>query len=68
MGFYPMTAVVPKQLFACPLIITTQQDSCYFSDGSEIGLCFSYPHQDSPRGLADAFIVDRASSARTPSP
>jgi glucose-1-phosphate thymidylyltransferase len=45
------------------LIISTPQDRPLFQrllgDGSEIGLRFSYASQDTPRGLADAFIVGR---------
>ena len=43
------------------LIITTPQDQALFErllgDGSDLGLRFSYAKQDSPRGLADAFII-----------
>lgn len=45
------------------LIISTPQDRPLFQrllgDGSEIGLRFSYASQETPRGLADAFIVGR---------
>lgn len=45
------------------LIISTPQDRHLFErllgDGSEIGLRFSYASQETPRGLADAFIVGR---------
>lgn len=45
------------------LIITTPEDQPLFQrlfgDGSEIGLRLSYAQQDSPRGLADAFIIGR---------
>jgi len=46
------------------LIISTPQDKPLFQrllgDGSEIGLNFSYATQETPRGLADAFIVGRS--------
>ena len=45
------------------LIISTPQDKPLFQrllgDGAEIGLRFEYASQDTPRGLADAFIVGR---------
>ena len=43
------------------LIITTPRDSAAFQsllgDGSQFGMSFEYAVQDSPRGLADAFLV-----------
>ena len=42
---------------------STPQDQPLFErllgDGSELGLTFSFASQDSPRGLADAFIIGR---------
>jgi glucose-1-phosphate thymidylyltransferase len=46
------------------LIITTTQDQPLFErllgDGHDFGLHFSYARQETPRGLADAFIVGNA--------
>ena len=43
------------------LIITTPRDASAFQsllgDGSQFGMSFDYAVQDSPRGLADAFLV-----------
>lgn len=43
------------------LIISTRLDiSAYqrlLEDGSQLGLSFTYKVQDTPRGLADAFIL-----------
>ena len=43
------------------LIITTPQDRIHFEsllgDGSKIGISIEYQSQESPRGLADAFII-----------
>jgi glucose-1-phosphate thymidylyltransferase len=43
------------------LVITTPQDQPLFQrllgDGSELGIGFSFAAQDSPRGLADAFVI-----------
>src|SRR5882757_2495503 len=45
------------------LIISTPDDKPLFQrllgDGTDLGLRFSYATQDTPRGLADAFIVGR---------
>jgi hypothetical protein len=42
------------------LIVATPQDQHLFEplpgDGSELGVHFTYPSQDKPRGLADAFV------------
>jgi glucose-1-phosphate thymidylyltransferase len=62
MIYYPLSSLMFAGIRDI-LIITTLQDQPLFQrllgDGSEIGLRFSYAHQDSPRGLADAFIVGR---------
>lgn len=62
MIYYPLSTLMFAGIRDI-LIITTRQDQPLFQrllgDGSEIGLRFSYAHQDSPRGLADAFIVGR---------
>ncbi len=43
------------------LLLAPPQDQSLFQrlfgDGSDLGLQISYAHQDSPRGLADAFII-----------
>jgi glucose-1-phosphate thymidylyltransferase len=60
MIYYPLSTLMMAGIREV-LIITTPEDQTSFErllgDGSQLGCQFTYAIQESPRGLADAFIV-----------
>jgi glucose-1-phosphate thymidylyltransferase len=62
MIYYPLSTLMFAGIRDI-LIVSTPDDSSLFrrllGDGSDLGLKFSYATQQTPRGLADAFIVGK---------
>ena len=64
--YYPLSVLMLAGIRDILLISTPEDISDYerlLGNGSRVGLSIRYQVQDTPRGLADAFILGRNSSA-----
>ena len=60
MIYYPLSTLLLAGIMDVLIISTPEDTSLYerlLGDGSRIGVSFTYKVQDTPRGLADAFIL-----------
>lgn len=60
MIYYPLSVLMLSGIRDILIIVTSENRELFenlFGDGKSLGLNISYAVQDSPRGLADAFIV-----------
>lgn len=58
--YYPLSMLLLASIKEILIISTPEDIGDYkklLGDGSQIGVCFSYAVQETPRGLADAFIL-----------